>query len=141
MDDGDGNPDNDIHQFIVATAGAPSYTWTPPYDGNNGDFTVEQVYHAERYGYVLVNVDDLDVTMAWMERRDINPLAPPFYEAREIWQYKVSPNVVVLRPRAGEQVPAGRPYTIRWKTIEGAQARRVLIRVLPRCRRPLVHCG
>ncbi len=127
VDDGDGNPDNDIHQIIAATAGAPSYTWTPPYDGNNGDFSPEQVYHAERYGYVLVNVDDTDVTMVWMERRDINPLSPPFYEGRDIWQYAVSPNVVVLRPRAGEQVPAGRPYTIRWKTVEGAQAKRIVI--------------
>lgn len=127
VDDGDGNPDNDIHQLIAATAGAPFYTWTPPYDGNNGDFTVEQVYHAERYGYLLVNVDDLEVTMAWMERRDVNPLAPPFYETRDFWRYKVSPNVVVLRPRAGEQVPAGRPYTVRWKTIDGAQAKRLLI--------------
>lgn len=127
VDDGDGNPNNDVHQFIVGTAGAYPYTWTPPYDGNNSDFTAEQVHHAERYGYVLVNVDDLDVTMAWMERRDNNPLAPPVYEAGETWRYKVSPNVVVLRPRAGEQVPAGRPYAIRWKTIDGAQAGRVHI--------------
>jgi hypothetical protein len=127
VDDGDGNPNNDVHQLIVATAGAPLYAWTGPYDGNNGDFTIEQVHHAEQYGYVLVNVDDVDVTLAWMERRDPNPLAPPFYEARELWRYKVSPNVVVLRPRAGEHVPAGQPYTIRWKTIDGAQATRVRI--------------
>jgi hypothetical protein len=124
IDDGDGNPDNDIHQFIVATAGAPFYTWTLPYDGNNGDFTVEQVYHVENhYGYMLVNVDDLDVTLAWMERRDTSPV----YEAKDIWKYKVSPNVVVLHPAAGERVPAGQPYAIQWKTIEGTQAGRLLI--------------
>jgi hypothetical protein len=122
VDDGDGDPGNDIHQFIVATAGAPFYMWTPPYDGNNTDFTVEQVHHAEQFGYVLVNVDDTEVTMAWMERRDANPVAPPFYEAKDFWRYKVSPNVVVLRPQPGEPVPAGRPYTIQWKTIEGVQA-------------------
>jgi len=127
VDDGDGDPNNDIHQFIVATAGAVPYTWTPPYDGNNGDFTVEQVRHAESYGYLLVNVDDLNVTMVWMERQDMNPVAPPFYAAGDIWSYTVSPNVVVLRPRPGERVQAGQPYTVRWKTIEGAQAKRVLI--------------
>jgi hypothetical protein len=80
------------------------------------------VYHAEsRYGYVLVNVDDTEVTMAWMERRDASPVAPPFYEARDFWRYTVSPNVVVLRPRPGERVQAGQPYTIQWKTIEGVQ--------------------
>jgi hypothetical protein len=121
VDDGDGDPGNDVHQFIVATAGAPFYMWTPPYDGNNGDFTVEQVYHAEQFGYMLVNVDDLEVTMAWMERRDASPVAPPFYEARDFWRYTVSPNIVVLRPRPGERVQAGRPYTIQWKTIEGVQ--------------------
>jgi len=34
---------------------------------------------------------------------------------------------VVLRPRPGERVQAGQLYTVRWKTIEGAQAKRVLI--------------
>ena len=59
VDDGDGNPDNDIHQLIVATAGAPFYTWKPPYDGNNGQFVPQQVYHVENhYGYVLVEVND-----------------------------------------------------------------------------------
>jgi hypothetical protein len=128
VDDGDGDPRNDVHQFIVATAGAPSYTWTPPYNGDNGGFIVEQVHHTEqRYGYLLVNINDLEATMSWMERRDANPLAPPFYEARDIWKYVVSPNIVVLRPRIGEQVPGGQPYTIRWKTIDGVQADRVLI--------------
>ena len=127
IDDGDGNPGNDLHQFIVATGGAPFYTWAPPYDGNNGDFVPEQVYHAQSYGYLLVNVDDLEVTLAWMERRSMNPVAPGFYDARDLWKYRVSPNIVVLRPRAGERVPAEQSYTIRWKTIEGAQAQRVRI--------------
>jgi len=128
IDDGDGNPDNDLHQFIVATGGAPLYTWPGPYDGNNGDFVPQQVCHVEnRYGYLLVNVDDLEVTTAWMERRSMNPEAPAFYDARDLWKYRISPNIVVLRPRPGERVPAEQSYTIRWKTIEGAQARRVRI--------------
>ncbi|MBN1508478.1 MAG: metallophosphoesterase [Sedimentisphaerales bacterium] len=128
VDDGDGDPNNDIHQFIVATAGAPLYTWTPPYDGNNGDFSVEQVRHVEgRYGYVLVNVNDLNVTTVWMERADMNSISPPLYVAGDVWSYTVSPNVVVLRPRPGERVPAGQPYTVRWKTIEGAQVKQVIV--------------
>jgi hypothetical protein len=127
VDDGDGDPGNDVHQFIVATAGAPSYTWTPPYDGKNSGFIVEQVYHAERYGYVLIDVNDLQVTMSWMERQDNNLDTPGVYRTRDTWTYQVSPNLVVLHPAAGEWVPAGRPYTIRWKTMDGAQAAQVSV--------------
>jgi hypothetical protein len=91
VDDGDGDPNNDIHQLIAATAGAPLYHWMPPYDGNNGDFTVEQVYHAEQYGYLLATVDDLSVTITWMERRDDIPFAPAIYLPGHTWQYEVPP--------------------------------------------------
>jgi 3',5'-cyclic AMP phosphodiesterase CpdA len=92
VDDGDGNPDNDVHQFVVATAGAPSYAWAPPYDGDNGDFIVTQVYHAERYGYILVEVDDLDVTMTWMERHSQDMLEPGVYRPAYVWSYRVASN-------------------------------------------------
>ncbi|OHB66247.1 MAG: hypothetical protein A2Y77_04740 [Planctomycetes bacterium RBG_13_62_9] len=91
VDDGDGDPDNDIHQLIAATAGAPLYDWAPPYDGNNGDFTVEQVYHAAQWGYLLVTVDDLTVTITWMERQDDSPLSPVLYLAKHVWRYDVPP--------------------------------------------------
>ena len=121
-------PDNDIHQFIVATAGAPFYTWKPPYDGNNGEFVPQQICHVEdHYGYMLVNVDDLEVTLTWMQRRSADLTGSAVYEAQDVWKYEVSPNVVVLHPAAGEWVPAGQPYTIRWKTIEGTQPGRLLI--------------
>jgi len=127
IDDGDNDPDNDIHQFIVGTAGAYPYTWMPSYDGNNGDYTVEQVYHAERYGYLLCEVNGLSMTATWMERQDNNLNTPGVYKARDAWTYQVSPNLVVLRPAAGEWVPAGRPYIIRWKSVDGAQIGRVFI--------------
>lgn len=126
IDDGDGNPGDDLHQFIVATGGAPFYSWPGPYDGNNGDFTPQQVCHVEnRFGYLLVNVDDLEVTLAWMTRRDMNPASPACYEPWDLWKYTVRPNLVVLRPRVGERIPAGEPYTVCWKTIEGAATQRV----------------
>jgi hypothetical protein len=128
VDDGDGNPDNDVHQFVAATAGAPFYTWEPPYDGNNGGFAVKQVYHAENhYGYVLVDVNDLDMTLAWMQRQGADLTAPAIYEAKDVWRYKVSPNLVVLRPATGERVLAGQPYAIRWKATEGTHAGRLLV--------------
>jgi len=87
IDDGDGKADNDLHQYIVGTGGASFYYWTPPYDGNNGDFYVAQVYHAESYGYVLVEIDDLKVTTTWMERQSSYLSQPGVYKAKDVWTY------------------------------------------------------
>ena len=81
VDDGDDNPDNDVHQLVVATAGAPGYAWCPPYVGDNSYFDVIPVYHAERYGYVLVEIDGLDVTATWMERQSLDPADPAVLRA------------------------------------------------------------
>jgi hypothetical protein len=88
IDDGDGNPDNDVHQFVAATAGAPPYPWYPPYVGDNSYFDVIPVHHAERYGYILIEIDDLHVTATWMERRSLDPWEPAVYEPRHAWSYK-----------------------------------------------------
>ena len=88
VDDGDGNPANDIHQLIVGSAGAPPYAWTPPYGGSNGDFTVSQIDHAEQYGYVLVDVNDLDVTLTWMERQSKDLTLSGVYEPGDSWSYR-----------------------------------------------------
>ena len=68
VDDGDGNPDNDIHQYVVGTAGAPLYGFSPPYNGNNTRYTVEQLEHAKQYGYLLVEVSGSVVTRTWFEK-------------------------------------------------------------------------
>lgn len=84
IEDNDGNPDNNLHQLIVGTAGAPIYHWSPPYVGDNGSYTPEQLYHAEQYGYVLVEVNDLNVTLTWMERT-----SPGVFVPTEVWGYAV----------------------------------------------------
>jgi hypothetical protein len=127
IDDGDGAPDNDIHQFIVGVAGAYPYAWSPPYDGDNGDFEVSQVHHAQSYGYVIVDVNDLDVTVTWMERRDSAPGQPAVYEANEVWSYQVETGPVVVQPNGGERVRAGDPYTVKWRTVDGTQVKRVAV--------------
>jgi hypothetical protein len=76
-DDGDGSPNNDLHQFDVATSGSSFYHWEGNYDGDNGSWAPQLVHHEENtYGYVLVEVDGLDVTLTWKERT-----APGVYEA------------------------------------------------------------
>jgi hypothetical protein len=69
VDDLDGDPDNNIHQYLVGTAGAPLRGWSPPYNGANSGMTVEQWHHRKQFGYVLAEVlDDVNVRMVWYER-------------------------------------------------------------------------
>jgi hypothetical protein len=96
VDDGDGNPENDMRQIVIATAGAPGYTWLPPYIGDNGPFLVTPIYHAEQYGYILVDIDGLHVTATWMERRDVARPGLDLYSPRHTWDYWVAP-----RPMGG----------------------------------------
>lgn len=126
VDDGDGNPNNDIHQYIIGTGGAPPYGWSPPYSGNNTGYTVEQRHHARGYGYVVVEVDGPNVTLTWMERNTNDLTVQASYEPREVWSYAVTPELVVLAPNGGEKLVAKNSYTIRWKT-RGADVENVMI--------------
>ncbi len=127
IDDGDGNPNNDIHQYIIGAAGAPLYTWSPSYDGNNSDYIVEQWHHAERYGYVLIEIDELEVTLTWIERHTNNLIVPGIYEPNEVWSYTITPKPIVLSPNGGENLTAAGNHTITWKVIEDTQTNYVLI--------------
>jgi hypothetical protein len=89
--DDDGEPGNDIHQYIVGTAGAPLRGWPGDYDGVNNEYTVENVYHASKYGYVLVEINGLDVTLTWFER-----VGEGKYKAKEVWSYTAA--AVVPQP-------------------------------------------
>ncbi|MCU0662550.1 MAG: metallophosphoesterase [Myxococcota bacterium] len=66
--DGDGNDANDLHQFIVGTAGAPFYDFDGGYPGNNGDYDPVQEHFSDQYGYVLVLIDGLKVSLVFKER-------------------------------------------------------------------------
>lgn len=126
IDDGDDNPDNDIHQYISGAAGAPLYRWSAPYRGNNNDHIVEQLYHAEVYGYTLVEIDGPKVTLTWMERNSRDLGVQGGYEPREVWSYSVTPELTVLAPNGGEKLVAGNPYALKWKTF-GAEVDNVII--------------
>ena len=127
IDDGDGNPDNDIHQYIIGTGGARPYSWSPPYSGNNSYYTIEQLYHAENYGYVLVEVDGLNVNLTWMERHSIDLRIPGIYQPVNFWSYSISPGPIVLSPNGGENLAAASSHNITWKTQEGAELDTVTI--------------
>ncbi len=94
IDDRDGNPDNDLHQLIVATAGAPLYP-TPRYNGDNGMYQPVNLFHAMQFGYLIVEVNDLTVTMTWMQRDDALP-GIGGYSAAYSWNYQVPPRPVIF---------------------------------------------
>jgi hypothetical protein len=75
LDDGDGDPLNDIRQYIVGTGGAPLYG-DGLYNGLNGTWTPRRVAHEMQYGYLVVEINDWDVTITWKHR-----VAPGIYAA------------------------------------------------------------
>jgi len=128
IDDGDGDPNNDLHQLIVGLAGAPPYYWWPPYLGNNSTYVPRQEHHCERYGYLLVEVEGLRVQLIYMARTTNNVSAAGRYEPNDVWSYEVDPApLVLLRPVGGERLVAGNDYEIVWKSIEPIQVERVVV--------------
>jgi len=73
-----------LHQYIVGCGGAPLYDWNGVYDLAPG---VELIAHEKNYGYLVVEIDELDVTLTFKER-----VEPGVYAATEdIFQYTCIP--------------------------------------------------
>jgi predicted phosphodiesterase len=70
IDDGDGNAMNDIHQVIVGTAS--SLHQDASYDGDNGRWAPDRIFHEEKNGYVLVEIEGDDVQFTWKHRTESN---------------------------------------------------------------------
>jgi hypothetical protein len=75
----------DMYQLIVATAGAPAYTFDA-YDGENGDASVEDVFHDTPYGYVIVESDGPRARLTWKKMDDAGA-----FHAVERFCYDVTP--------------------------------------------------
>jgi hypothetical protein len=90
--DDDGDPNNDLYQYVIGSAGASEHTWNKdnPYPGNNSGRTITPIYHTTRFGYVIVDINDLDVTLTWMERQNNDPKFPGIYQPQDIWMYSVA---------------------------------------------------
>lgn len=81
IDDGDGNPDNDIHQFIAGTGGSGFYP-DSFYNGENGRWQPVRILHEQNYGYLLIDVEGAKATITWKRRA-----APGVYEAADSFSY------------------------------------------------------
>jgi hypothetical protein len=84
----DYNPDNDIHQFIAGTAGAPlrNKNFDTLYPGQNTSYTLTNLHYASRFGYLIVAVKGLEVTTIWMQRSFFGR-----YKPTEVWCYTATP--------------------------------------------------
>ncbi len=86
LDDGDGDFDNDVHQFTVGTGGAP-LVWDGAYDGDNGLWTPTRVFHEAQNGYLTMEIDDDYARAVWHHRVGVNS-----YEiGPDVFAYTVGP--------------------------------------------------
>jgi len=86
LDDGDGNTNNDLHQMITGTAGAPLAN-DGDYDGNNGIWSPIRVLHEQQYGYVVVEIDGYNATAMWYHRTGANT----YTATSDVFSYSVAP--------------------------------------------------
>ncbi len=73
VDDGDGNANNDVIQYLVGTGGGWLMSQYSNYNGINSPFTLKRLYHEMEFGYALVEISgeemkDLNVTITWKKR-------------------------------------------------------------------------
>lgn len=58
-----GRESRSLYQYVVGGGGAPLAEWTGSYGGSNGDYILESRNYVSEYGYLLVEVDQLKVTL------------------------------------------------------------------------------
>ncbi len=76
------NPGPELHQFVAGTAGAPFYA-PGPYAGVNTGWNISRVKAiGQTYGYLLVEVDDTEVTITFKGRT-----APGVYVPMDSFRY------------------------------------------------------
>lgn len=76
IDDGDGEPTNDLWQVVVGTAGGPLYP-DGIMDGVNGPWNPVRVFHEGAFGYLRVDVDGNTVSSSWRRRIGTNEFSGP----------------------------------------------------------------
>lgn len=97
LDDHDGDPSNDVHQYIVGTGGAPLYD-DGLYDGANGGWSPVRVTHESNYGYVCVEIEGPVATLTWRHR-----VAPGVYAATtDVFSFSLAPKIDIRVDRTGQ---------------------------------------
>ncbi len=100
-DDQDGDPSNDVHQFIVGGGGGP-FSPDGAYDGTNDWWTPIGIYHEKQYGYATIEIDGPVATLTWHHR-----IAADTYPATsEVFSYNLAPRI--------EPIYSNGCLTLRW---------------------------
>ncbi len=115
--DGDGNADNDVHQLIVGGGGAPLYT-SYAYDGVNSVWAPGNVFHENQYGYTLVEVDGLTITLTAYHRTGPNAYAP----SGDAWTYTVPGSTPLQAPTGLTALPGNAQVSLSWNPSAGADS-------------------
>ncbi|MBN1787102.1 MAG: metallophosphatase family protein [Sedimentisphaerales bacterium] len=84
LDDGDGDPDNDLHQFMI---NGEDDGVIGSYIGDNGSWIPQCIYNDLKYGYLLIDVNGLDVTTTWKHRIDPNT----YVDSNDVFNYQAKP--------------------------------------------------
>jgi hypothetical protein len=87
--DDDGDPNNDLHQYVIGSAGASEHNWNGSWIGDNSGRTITSIYHTVLFGYVIVEIDGFDATLTWMERNTNDPDISGTYQVMDVWSYTV----------------------------------------------------
>jgi len=87
-DDSDGDPANDVHQFIAGGGGAPLYA-SYAYDGVNSIWSPVGVMHDMTNGYLRVEMENRKVTMTYVHRT-----TPGNYvDTSDVFAYSLQPRL------------------------------------------------
>jgi Leucine-rich repeat (LRR) protein/predicted phosphodiesterase len=88
LEDGDNDPNNDLHQFIL-NSDSKLYD-TRRYFGEMGVRTPVQVDHQSAVGYLRVSINGLEVTMTWMQRNSVYAWQAGDYLPGDTFSYTAS---------------------------------------------------
>jgi hypothetical protein len=115
--DGDADLNNDVHQLIVGGGGAP-LTGGYTYDGANTTWSPVGIYHDMQYGYAVVEINGLTVTMRYFHRTGANT----YVATSEVWTYTVGGGTPAPPPApTGLTATAGNAQvTLNWQASAGA---------------------
>lgn len=91
VDDGDGNSQNDIYQYLVGTGGGWLMSQYSNYNGANSTFNPNRVFHEMEFGYSIVEINgetnaDCIVRISWKKRT--------FDTITQIYSYTESPYLI-----------------------------------------------
>ena len=86
LNDQDGDPSDDVHQYIVGGGGAPFHA-DSAYDGTNGIWTPTRVLHEMTNGYVAVEIDGPVATLTYYHRTAANT----YVATSDVFTYSLAP--------------------------------------------------